>query len=67
MSRNILLDPVTRSYEPQDVYKTSNPSAYVLGVAAGTAAVIPVPPTLPTNAIALFDVYVPALAASIGA
>jgi hypothetical protein len=57
-SRNILLDPVARTYQPQNVYKTSNPSG-TIGVVVGTAAANPLPPALPTNAIALFDVYVP--------
>ena len=57
-SRNILLDPVARTYQPQNVYKTSNPAG-TIGVVVGTAAANPLPPALPTNAIALFDVYVP--------
>ena len=65
-SRNILLDPVARTYEPQNVYKTSNPSG-TIGVVVGTPAAVPLPPlavALPTNAIALFDVYMPTTATS---
>lgn len=58
-SRNILLDPVTRTYEPQNVYKTSNPTA-TIGVVGGTPAAIPLPPAIPANSIALFDLYMPA-------
>ena len=58
LSRNILLDPATRSFAPQNVYKTSNPSA-VVAVAAGTAAVLPFPPALPPDTIPLFDVLMP--------
>jgi hypothetical protein len=60
-SRNILLDPVARTFEPQNVYKTSNPSG-TIGVVVGTPAATPLPPlavALPTNAIPLFDVYMP--------
>ena len=65
-SRNILLDPVARTYEPRNVYKTSNPSG-TIGVVVGTPAAVPLPPlavALPTNAIALFDVYMPTTATS---
>ena len=59
VSRNILLDPATRAFQPQNIYKTSNPSA-VFVVVAGTAASVPFPPTVPTNFVALFDLYIPA-------
>ena len=61
-SRNILLDPSSRTVSPQNVYKTSNPVA-TLSVVVGTAAASPVSPAVPTGAMALFEVYVPALAA----
>lgn len=58
-SRNILLNPTTRQYEPQDVPKTSNPSG-TISVVAGTAATVPFPPAVPSGAYALFDVLMPA-------
>jgi hypothetical protein len=62
-SRNILVDPSTRATVPQNVFKTSNPVANI-SVVVGTAAASPVAPTVPTGALALFEVYVPALAAN---
>jgi hypothetical protein len=56
VSRNILLDPASRSFAPQTVYKTSNPSGTIF-VVAGTAAAVPLPPALPSNCVALFDVF----------
>ena len=60
-SRNILLDPSTRTVSPQNVYKTTNPVA-TLSVVAGTAGAVPVPPAAPAGSFALFEVWVPALA-----
>ena len=60
-SRNILLDPILRTVSPQNVYKTTNPLA-TISVIAGTAAAIPVPPAVPAGSLALFEVWVPALA-----
>jgi hypothetical protein len=56
VSRNILLDPASRSFAPQTVYKTSNPSGTIF-VVAGAAAAVPLPPALPSNCVALFDVF----------
>lgn len=61
-SRNILVDPATRETVPANVYKTSNPVA-TISVVAGTASAAPVPPAVPAGALALFEVWVPALAA----
>ena len=58
VSRNILLNVATRAKIPQNVYKTSNPSA-TFGVVAGTAASLPFPPSIPANTIALFDILMP--------
>ena len=62
LSRNILLDPSTRTVSPQNVYKTSNPVA-TLSVVVGTAAAAPVAPAVPAGALAVFEVYVPPLVA----
>lgn len=61
-SRNILVDTLTRATVPANVYKTSNPVA-TLGVLAGVAGAVPVPPAVPAGALALLEVWVPALAA----
>ena len=61
-NRNILLNPDTREVSPEDVYKTSNPVA-TLSVVAGSALAAPLAPAVPAGALALFEVYVPALAA----
>ena len=58
VSRNILLNPVTRPFAPENVYKTSNPSASI-AVVASAPATTPMPPALPPNTIALFDVLIP--------
>jgi len=55
VSRNILLNPATRTFTPTTVNKTSNPSAVIL-VVPGTAAAVAVPPAVPTDFIPLFDV-----------
>jgi len=54
-SRNILLNPTTRQFEPQNVPKTSDPTG-TISVVAGTAATTPFPPAVPSGAVALFDV-----------
>jgi hypothetical protein len=61
-SRNILVDPLTRATVPANVYKTSNPVA-TISVVAGAAAAAPVAPAVPAGALALFEVFVPPLAA----
>lgn len=61
-SRNILLDPNLRTVSPQNVFKTTNPRA-TISVVAGAAAAAPVAPAVPAGAMALFEVYVPPLAA----
>jgi len=60
-SRNVLVDPSSRAIVPANLYKTSNPVA-TISVVAGTAAAAPVPPAVPAGALALFEVWVPALA-----
>ena len=60
-SRNILSDPATRTTVPANVYKTSNPLA-TIGVAVGTAAALPTPPSVPAGSLGLIDVYLPAAA-----
>ena len=59
VSRNILLNPATRTFAPQNVYKTSNPSAVVAVLGGTPDASLPMPPALPANTIALFDVLIP--------
>ena len=61
-SRNILLDPILRTVSPANCYKTTNPVA-TISVIAGAAASAPVAPAVPAGALALFEVYVPPLAA----
>jgi hypothetical protein len=61
VSRNILVDPVTRALIPQTVYKTSNPVS-AISVVVGTAAAAPVAPAVPAGALALFEIYLPPLA-----
>lgn len=61
-SRNILVDPVTRSTVPQNVYKTSNPEA-TIDVATGEPG-SNVPPSVPIGSMALWEVVVPANAAN---
>lgn len=63
LSRNILVDPVTRTVTTQIVNKLQDPEA-TLTLLAGTPAATPVPPAVPAGRIALFEVYVPAAAAS---
>ena len=58
VSRNILLDPATRSFQPQNVYKTSNPTA-IFTVVGGTPAAVPFPPDVLACGVALFDVLIP--------
>lgn len=58
-SRNILVDPVSRTITPQNVFKTSNPVSNI-SVVQGTPASVPIPPVLPAGSVALFEVYVPA-------
>ena len=60
-SRNILLDPVTRAVSPQNCWKTSNPVA-AISVVVGMAAAAPLAPPVPAGAMALLEVYIPALA-----
>ncbi len=57
-SRNILVDPVARTITPQNVFKTSAPTA-TLSVIAGTPSGNPVVPAIPVGALALFYVWVP--------
>jgi len=62
-SRNILTDPVARTVAPQSVSKTQNPLASIVVLAGVPAATNPPPGALPAGALALFEVWVPALAA----
>ena len=62
-SRNILVDPVARTVTPANVAKTNSPVA-TLSVVTGTASGSPTPPAVPAGKLALFEVYVPAAAAS---
>jgi len=57
-SRNILVDPTTRSITPNNVFKTSNPLT-VLSVVTGTAAGSPQGPTIPAHLVPIYEVYVP--------
>ena len=61
VSRNILVDPASRATIPANVFKTSNPLA-TISVVVGAAASSPVAPAVPAGTLALFEVYVPALA-----
>jgi hypothetical protein len=61
VSRNTLVDPASRATVPANVFKTSNPLA-TISVVAGSAASSPVAPAVPSGTLALFEVYVPALA-----
>lgn len=62
LSRNILVDPTTRTVAPAIVNKTSNPVG-TIDVIAGTANAFPQPPAVPAGALAVWSVYVPAGAA----
>lgn len=62
-SRNVLFDPTTRTVQVQTINKTVNPTATIT-VVTGTAAANPGPPAVPAGKIALFEVLVPAGAAS---
>jgi hypothetical protein len=59
--RNILQDPTTRAFGPATVMKTQRPTA-TLGIATGTPAGTPTPPSVPSGALALAEIYVPAAA-----
>jgi hypothetical protein len=61
VSRNILVDPSTRTIAAQSVFKTSGPAA-IITVVTGTPAGTPVPPAVPSGKCALFEVLVPAAA-----
>lgn len=63
VSRNILLDPVARTISAQNVFKTTNPAATIT-VVTGTPGATPAPPAVPAGKVALFEVWVPAAAAS---
>lgn len=63
--RNILTLPA-RTITPTNVNKTRSPSATVT-LTLGTPAANPVAPATPAGHVALWDVYVPAAAASIAA
>jgi hypothetical protein len=58
-SRSILVDPVTRSKVFQNVNKLSTPVS-TISVVTGTPAGSPTPPAVPSHALALFEVLVPA-------
>ena len=62
-SRFVLVDPVARTIAAQNVFKTSNPQA-TIAIIAGTPAGTPVPPAVPSGAVALFEVVVPTGAGS---
>jgi len=62
-SRNILLDPVARTIAPANVPKRLNPNATITYV-AGTPGASPSAPTAPGTAVLLFEVFIPAAAAS---
>ena len=62
-SRTVLVDPTSRAITAQSVYKTANPSA-TLSIVSGTPAATPLVPAVPTGALPLFYVYVPAAAGS---
>jgi hypothetical protein len=57
--RNILLDPVARTFAPASVPKTSSPTVVPV-VVTGTPGATPVTPAVPAGAVVLFEVYVPA-------
>lgn len=64
LTRNVLVDPVTRTIQAQSVPKTENPIA-TLAYLAGTPAAntntgaTPAPPAAPDGATVLFEIYVP--------
>lgn len=63
-SRNILLDPVARTVGPANVPKRVSPVA-TLVVVSGTAAAAPTAPALPGGSnIPIYEIFVPAAAAS---
>lgn len=57
-SRNILLDPASRTASPQNVFKTTTPQS-ALSVITGTPSSTPAPPAVPLHQVALYEVYVP--------
>lgn len=57
-SRNILLDPTTRTVAPAVVPKRANPNGTV-SVVTGTPAASPVAPALPGGTVALLEIWVP--------
>jgi hypothetical protein len=64
LARNVLVNPTTRTVVSQIINKTSNPKS-TISVITGTAAASPVPPLEGSSSrIILFEVWVPALAAS---
>lgn len=63
VARNVLLDPVARTQGLVNVAKTSQPFA-TIAVVTGTPGATPVPPAVPGGAVAVYEVYVPAAAAS---
>lgn len=60
-SRNILTDPVARTFAPAPVFKTAA-SIATLSVVAGTPGATPAPPAVPAGKFALWEVLVPAAA-----
>jgi len=61
--RNILTNPTTRTVVATAVFKDQNPAS-TAAILAGTPAASPIPPTTPAGSIVLFEVYVPAAAAT---
>jgi hypothetical protein len=55
--RNVLLDPVARTFAPATVPKTARPLV-VPFIVTGTAAASPLSPAVPSGSYALFEVFV---------
>lgn len=62
-SRTVLVDPTTRAVTAQPVYKTANPTG-TIAIVTGTPGATPAPPAVPAGAFAIWEVWVPAGAAS---
>lgn len=63
--RNVLVNPTTRTINGITVNKTRTPLG-VVSIVPGTPAVVPVPAAVPAGALALFEIKIPALAATSG-
>jgi hypothetical protein len=56
-TRNVLLDPVARTFAPASVPKTLVPVS-PLSIVTGVASATPVPPAVPSGSVAILEVFV---------